>query len=378
MASRNSRQAQDSRRGAQHGSQRGQRQESRSGSRQDTKQDARQDSGRETRQLSRANQNNRNVAQNTSLRGAAPRRRSNYPADSSGQRPASTYRDVYASTRCEDPIEEAASNSSSRRAPQRSRKRRSPLVLIGAAAVVVLLVVAGIIFIPKLVKDDGIGITNQEEVSVNEETAVYDGKNLPSSASIACTPLNQGPELPSGCEVTSLACALGCVGFTVDKTQLMLQYVPWANFGEATLDEAFIGDPWSSNAYGCHACVIAEAAKAYLAENSLARYSVTDLTGSSFDKVLKAVSQGAPVCVWVTEYMEDTYGLDEGVTENGDTYEWAYGSQCMCLVGYDLEKNEAYLADPYLGALVTYKLPLVEQRFDEMGKQAVAISVKEV
>ena len=359
MASRNSRQSQSGRHGG----------------RQDSRQDAQQDA----RQLPRTGQNRRDVTQNTSLRGAAPRRRSDYPAGSQSQRPASTYRDVYASTRCEDPAEDAAAApSSSRRAPQRSRKRRSPLALIGALVVVALLVAAGIIFIPRLSKDDGIGLTSQEEVSVNGETAVYDGKNLPSSASIACKPLNQGPELPSGCEVTSLACALGCVGFDVDKTQLMLKYVPWAYFGQATLDEAFVGDPWSSNAYGCHACVIAEAAKAYLAENSLARYSVTDLTGSDFNKVLKAVSEGAPVCVWVTEYMEDTYGLDQGTTVDGEPYEWYYGSHCMCLVGYDLEKNEAYLADPYLGALVTYKLPLVEQRYNEMGEQAVAISVKEV
>ena len=47
-------------------------------------------------------------------------------------------------------------------------------------------------------------------------------------------PILQLPELPTGCEITTLAMLLDAVGFQVDKVQLAEGYLTCKSEGEAT------------------------------------------------------------------------------------------------------------------------------------------------
>ena len=64
--------------------------------------------------------------------------------------------------------------------------------------------------------------------------------DLPTTYSMEVDPILQLPELPTGCEVTTLAMLLGAVGFQVDKVQLVEGYLTCKNEGEATFQQAFI------------------------------------------------------------------------------------------------------------------------------------------
>lgn len=69
----------------------------------------------------------------------------------------------------------------------------------------------------------------------------------------------QNPELPTGCEITALAMALGYYGFDADKTVLASDYLPREEYevrqGEdglmygSDLNEYFLGDPFTEEGY---------------------------------------------------------------------------------------------------------------------------------
>lgn len=57
---------------------------------------------------------------------------------------------------------------------------------------------------------------------------------------------------------------------------------------------------------------------------------------------------------------------------DGSLYTWRAGEHCMVLCGYDAENY--YLMDPLQdGERVAYPRALVEERYGQMGKRAVAI-----
>lgn len=61
----------------------------------------------------------------------------------------------------------------------------------------------------------------------------------------------QNPELPTGCEVTSLAMVLNYWGYDIDKLTLATDYLKKGEIGSVNFKEAFVGDPRSAEAYGC-------------------------------------------------------------------------------------------------------------------------------
>ena len=123
--------------------------------------------------------------------------------------------------------------------------------------------------------------------------------DLPTTYSMEVDPILQLPELPTGCEVTTLAMLLGAVGFQVDKVQLVEGYLTCKNEGEATFQQAFIGSPYDTAGYGCYAPVIVDTARKYLAAQNSGRI-VKDLTGAKFEDLLREVASNHPVAVWAS------------------------------------------------------------------------------
>ena len=74
------------------------------------------------------------------------------------------------------------------------------------------------------IKSDG-NVT-EEQLSVSEETV----NDLPDVYRIECyESLNQNPELPTGCEITSLTSVLNYYGCNVDKTTMADEYLKKGN-----------------------------------------------------------------------------------------------------------------------------------------------------
>lgn len=116
--------------------------------------------------------------------------------------------------------------------------------------------------------------------------------------------VRQLPELPRGCEVTSLSMLLGHAGVKVDKMTLAREVkkdpTPYKEkngkiyFGNP--HDGFVGDMYNFNnpGLGVYHGPIRELAEKYLPGRNV------DLTGQSFDAVYKQLDKGKPVWVVVT------------------------------------------------------------------------------
>ena len=124
----------------------------------------------------------------------------------------------------------------------------------------------------------------------------------------------QNPELPNGCEVTSLAMLLTAAGYPVDKLELY-EYLPREEFsysGSARLgpnpQEAFAGDPASaSGGWYCLEGPVVETGNRWL-QSSGGSAEMVNLTGLEQSQLNALLEEGTPLVVWITqEYEEPAY-----------------------------------------------------------------------
>ncbi|MGX6443637.1 C39 family peptidase [Neobacillus sp. K501] len=215
---------------------------------------------------------------------------------------------------------------------------------------------------------------NQE----GQETEALSSENIvePHTASqsmIENVPLiQQLPELPRGCEVTSLAMLLQFAGVTVDKMTLAeeINTIPfWDENGfNGNPNVGFVGDMYSFDhpGLGVYHTPIANLAESYLPGR------IIDLTGEEIESIYSMINNGSPVWV-ITNSRFATLPESEFKTWNTASGEIqiTYREHSVLVVGYD-EEN-VYLNDPL--AEQPYKsVPRAsfEESWIQMGKQAVS------
>lgn len=208
---------------------------------------------------------------------------------------------------------------------------------------------------------------------------------IPSSYLIEVDPILQNPELPTGCEITTLSMLLSAVGFDVDKVQLADGYLTCESEGEATFKEAFIGSPYNTAGYGCYASVIVDTARKYLSAQNSGRI-VRELTGVDFEDLLREVASNHPVAVWASINLVDieevyAYTIYDYVekTENGGTTEpkdldvyWLENEHAFLLKGYDLDRGVVIVNDPLNGEM-EYPIDRFKECYAQCYRQAVII-----
>lgn len=186
--------------------------------------------------------------------------------------------------------------------------------------------------------------------------------------------VKQLPELPRGCEVTSLAMLLLYAGVNIDKMTLAKEvkknptpyreengkvYFGHPNYG-------FVGNMYdrSEPGYGVYHKPIFELAKKYLPDRAV------NLTGSSFYEVMKYVQEGYPVWVinnmtykWLPEQYWETWETPQGQIEI------TRKEHSVLITGFDQEY--VYFNDPLRGK---YKAPKTEfiKSWEQMGSQAIS------
>ncbi|MBQ6181999.1 MAG: C39 family peptidase [Ruminococcus sp.] len=180
----------------------------------------------------------------------------------------------------------------------------------------------------------------------------------------------QEPELPTGCEVTSLTQTLNYLGFDVDKITLADEFMPIDMQGIVIMDEAYIGDP-RLDGFGCNANIIVQTADKYFASIDSPCYG-EELTGSSLREIFWQVSQGRPVITWATIDLKVTNPELVWTAGNGKDFMFNWYQHCLTLYGYDLDKGVVYAADPLKGN-VTYPIDQFETVYGLMGNQCVVI-----
>lgn len=139
---------------------------------------------------------------------------------------------------------------------------------------------------------------NQSSDNISEE------KNYFHRININC--ILQNPELPSGCEITSLTMSLNYNGYKVDKIELSDNFLPKGKIGETDYNVAFVGNPKDNTGFGCYAPVIVNTANNYL-KSVESKKTAFNLTGSSLQEIFKYIDSNIPVIVWVTNEMKAPY-----------------------------------------------------------------------
>lgn len=192
--------------------------------------------------------------------------------------------------------------------------------------------------------------------------------------------MRQMPELPNGCEVTSLAMMLGPAGYPIDNVTLYQRYLPKQALLE-TADMRYSGSPeavYVGNAadvddgWYCFEQPIIAAGDAWLAEADSALRMVR-LSGLDEKQLLRYAKAGRPLIVWVTlGYQDPVRDVDYAWTlDDGTRYVPYMNLHCVVITG---EENGFYIvADPISGWRYVQKEALW-QSFDAMGRRAVAVA----
>lgn len=212
----------------------------------------------------------------------------------------------------------------------------------------------------------------------NKELA---SKAVDASVSVAVLPnkwfinvprILQNPELPTGCEVTSLAMALQYAGFPATHIELADKWLDKGEYRASDYRKVFVGEPTSVFAYGCFAGVIERCANKYL-ESKNSSAEVKNITGSTPRQLYRYIANGIPVIIWATGDMQECYYDKQWIDkETGNVVTWIRNEHCMVLTGYDLEQKLVYVNDPLKGR-TAYPMELFEYRFKQMESQAIVI-----
>lgn len=213
---------------------------------------------------------------------------------------------------------------------------------------------------------------NNKELVSKTVTASVGTVAIPDKWFIKVPRILQNPELPTGCEVTSLAMVLQHSGYNVLHTELAYMWLDKGEYRASDYRKVFVGEPTSAFAYGCFSGVIERCANKYLVSKNSSS-EVRNLTGCEPKQLYRYVANGIPVIVWATGNMEECYYDKQWVDkETGNIITWVRNEHCLVLTGYDFEQKLVYVNDPLKGR-TAYPMELFEYRFKQLESQAVVI-----
>ena len=211
-----------------------------------------------------------------------------------------------------------------------------------------------------------ISITEEKEIKIKESVLL----DVPI--------INQLPELPRGCEVTSLAMLLQFADIEVDKmtlaNEIAKDQTPYKKKNNQIYygnpNDGFIGDIYSLDGpgLGVYHAPIANLAKKYLPNY------IVDFTGSNFEEIKKYLSNNQPVWV-ITNTRYKKLSDDKFVKWNTPSgkIKITYSEHSVVITGYD--DNYVYFNDPLTGEK-NKKAPINEfkESWVQMGSQAITIN----
>lgn len=191
--------------------------------------------------------------------------------------------------------------------------------------------------------------------------------------------LPQGENYPAGCESVSAVMALRYLGanlsveYFIDECldQGSLSVSNGVTYGPDPKD-CFIGSPYSSKGYGCYAPAIANAAQKLESQTGIHAEAVSGVDLASLAE--ENIEQGRPVLIWATGRMKPSKeGTSWIIRGTDELFIWPSGEHCLVLIGYD--SDYYYFNDPLRPSGGTaYPKALVEERYHELGRQAVVFS----
>lgn len=190
----------------------------------------------------------------------------------------------------------------------------------------------------------------------------------------------QEPQLPNGCEVTSLAMLLGWAGYPVEKMELYQGYLPRQDFTETpegwkvggNPEEVYVGDATSElGGWYCFEGPIVEAANAYLQDQG-SDWTAEEVSGLSLGQLNQYLKNDVPLVAWVTlDYTAPVASLRYWYLSDNTFYQPYANLHCVVVVDYGEEGYRT--ADPLEGWQWIEESTFWDI-FDAMGRRAVTIN----
>lgn len=219
-----------------------------------------------------------------------------------------------------------------------------------------------------------------DEVLGDLEAPAIQGHSRPWSGQtdLSVPEVLQLPQLPNGCEVTSLTALLQYRGFAANKLDLAYGYVPREDFAESPYgiigpdpEHAYVGDPATASGYYCFAAPLAQGANQYLQEmgSTMHAFDVTGVTDKGLELYIRG---GDPVVVWITLDLSAprTGSFTWLIRDAGKVY-WPYSNlHCVVLMGWG--RDTCTLMDPLQG-IRTVNQQAFLNCFKQMGRRALVI-----
>ncbi|ASS74662.1 hypothetical protein CIG75_06545 [Tumebacillus algifaecis] len=186
----------------------------------------------------------------------------------------------------------------------------------------------------------------------------------------------QYPELPAGCEAAAVTMIMNWAGAKVSKSDVAAaiarQPMFWSTDGilfGGDPHEGFVGNPFEKEgSFGVFAKPLVTVVDRYLPGRGV------DLSGKTFDDLLRVIDNGQPVAAWVTNYLEEPKINANWRTRYGRTITWRSPEHVMTIVGYN--DTQIIVNDPANGTVRTYARDRFRYVWETMGRHALTISFK--
>ena len=218
---------------------------------------------------------------------------------------------------------------------------------------------------------------NVKDAQIDTQATNATGTTSATSTNVKTTQLpveyiSQLPELPTGCEITSLAEVLNYLGYQVDKEYLAENDLKKLDGLDGSFNNYFIGSPWEEDGWGCFAPAITDAANKYLTSIKSSKKAY-NITGSTLSKLFMELQNGNPVIVWTSTKLDERTLFDNIEMNDNTTFKWPENEHCVVLTGYNLNSPQTVtVADPLAG-VVDRAYSQFNSRYNELGKRAVVI-----
>lgn len=188
----------------------------------------------------------------------------------------------------------------------------------------------------------------------------------------------QFPELPNGCEITSLTALMNYYGYDITKTDLADEYLPKQPFKRkenklfgADPYKAYAGNPREKGGFFSFTPPIIEAANKYF-DSVGTKMKAIDLSGSSKEKIMEVLNNGNPVITWITlELDKPRFNYSWHLHESGDIFQAPTNLHTVVLMGY--ENNKVIVMNPLKGK-ISYDANTFFESYQALGSHAMYIS----
>ena len=182
---------------------------------------------------------------------------------------------------------------------------------------------------------------------------------------------NQMPDLPNGCEVTSLSMVMNYYGIKVSKNELAetIQHVDSFTDGgkyRGNPHQGFVGHMTIANAGWCvYNEPLYNVARKYTSH-------IENITGSDFLSLLKLVSTGHPVMIITTTTFNKVNNMQTWDTNTGKVNVTPSSHACV-ITGYSKPKKVVYVNNPYGYKNQPVNWKNLQASYNQQGRQALYI-----